>query len=384
MTDKKKKPTEVSDDAVKETKGQFFDLLEGEMAVRSPKGVPPLITINKEEIKLEPFNNPSLIPGYGRYGNRYALGVPCNGLQPMHPPHEDLNKTKWFKGEYKGITFYATEGSSAEIQIPQPFYFGSEGHNGSVVLHESKLVLKTTSIGGVLTLANSMVDINSSYFDGNVSFVNSTVLNVARHATFNDCSLDNVRINNSQMIWVEKSELYGLTIGKVDMFKIGNTTITTRDAMWWTGSDRASLVIQDQGYMQWSEFPSFYHDRETEFSYEITHRTHYGAFTGLVPVPFARLVSGGMVIGDGIVVHLKDLENMIPARGPFSGRDRFSGDIVENKLRDKLAIRFAGVSSAISAQTVYDNYSESFEAFLRAIVSRLRVFQMVAAVAKAN
>lgn len=387
MTDKNKKvkQSEISGVVENEKLKPFnIDDLAKDMSVTISK-FPPIVMVDGEKVEMKPINDIVVIPWFARTGNGYNGNLINNGftipfIGDGSPPKSDV----WYKGVSGDINIYATTGSTVDLKMGYNYYLGNDKPSKNIFVNASKLVVKQLDLNGTLALVNTLMDLQSLFIANEVILDNSTILNASKTAVIKASTITNSRISPSDRIWIEKSEVSNLSLGSVSSLDIETSTVASRSAQWWGVGDHGKINIKDQRYMFWDELPYCYPTVEVGIEIEIYHRTHYGMFTGLKPVPFVRLKGERILLSGGEVVTLKELEDMIPPSGPFGTGNRFAGDLPKNELRDKLAVTFAGYDCQMDSRLVYETYGESFGSFLRAIISRLKVFKAVAAVKMAN
>lgn len=387
MTDKTKKIKQAEISGVtekKELKPFSFDDLAADMSVTANK-LPPVVTVDGEKVGMKPVTDITLIPWFARRSEANNAGRINNGyVIPMISTCDVTNTEDWYVGHGGGVTIYATVGSIVDVKMGYNYYLGDEKPNKRLFVNASKIIVKQLDLNGTLALVNSLLDLQSLFIANEVILDNSTILNATKTAIIKASTISNSRISPSDRIWIVKSEVSNLSLGTLYGLDIENSTVSSKSAMWWGAGDHGKMDIKDQRYMIWEELPYCYPTSEPGIEMEVYHRTHYGMFTGLKPVPFVRLKGERILLSGGHVVSLKDLEDMIPPSGPFSTGNRFAGGLPKNELRDKLAEVFAGSDSQMDSRLVYDAYGESFGSFLRAIISRLKVFKAVAAVKMTN
>lgn len=387
MTDKTKKIKQSDISGVtekKELKSFSLDDLVADMSVTVNK-LPPVVTVDGEKVEMKPISDLCLIPWFARSGNDHKLHQINNGYTiPMVSACNTPDPESWYVGYAGGVAIHATVGSTVDVKMGYNYYLGDEKPNKRLFVNASKLIIKQLDLNGTLALNNALVDLQSLFISDEVILDNSTILNASKTAIIKASTISNSRISPTERIWIVKSEVTALSLGSLSSLDIENSTVSSRSAMWWGAGDHASVNIKDQRHMLWEELPYCYPTTEKGIEIDITHRTHYGMFTGLKPVPFVRLKGERVLLSGGEVVSLKELEDMIPPSRPFGRGNRFEGELPKNELRDKLAVIFAGRDTMLDHRLVYDVYGESFGSFLRAIISRLNVFKAVAAVKMAN
>lgn len=387
MTDKTKKIKQSEISGVtekKELKPFSIDDLATDMSVTVSK-FPPIVTVDGENVEMKPVSDNNVIPWFARGGNDYSLHQINNGytipfINAGSPPKFDT----WYQGISGAIKIYATTGSVVDVKLGHDYYIGDDKPSKCIYVNASKLVIKQLDLNGTLALNNTLVDLPSLFIANEVILDNSTILNASKTAIIKASTISNSRISPSDRIWIVKSELSGLSLGSLSSLDVENSTVSSKSVMWWGAGEHGKVDIKDQRHMLWEELPYCYPTEEKVIEIDVYHRTHYGMFTGLKPVPFVRLKGERILLAGGEVVSLKELEDMIPHCNPFNGGNRFSGDLPKNELRDKLAETFVGHGCQMDSRLIYEIYGESFGSFLRAIISRLKVFKAVAAVKMAN
>lgn len=344
----------------------IFHTLELQMNP-SPEPVPPVLTIASKIVPMDPYPDelPSEIyPMFGWTGKLAHPGkIPRTFYLPAPPK-------KWWKYVHNGITIYATEDSTINLehQIPTS---GVEG-KGTLVVDNSTFTMNSGSINAKVWLFESIVSFGRMIFSGShVEMFNCVITQSGEYAScfLRNCGLVRMQVSFKDHFAITDSSVFDLELSSICRLDISDSRVDgihSKNLL--PGPGPGALYIQGQRNCVIPDNIQF-----NEEELRISHRAHYGFMPGLTPISFIRTAD------DRVQLHNKaySMEDVVSALNLVrSEMDPYEdGEDVADLIRS-----FFWSVNEIDPLSHLDSYRDSIIAYLRAIISRLKLFKLITSI----